>query len=120
MRYRIAASVAEQYEQAGFTVVLQDIAIGEHLTYLVNEIHSQSLRVVVLAPSADTVVERDLERQHQRGKIAYRPADETIQELDHTLRNATPRIGRWIDSSNLNLEQTVAMVIDFLNSDDEQ
>ena len=41
-------------------------------------------------------------------KVAYKPGDEGIAELDAYLRGATPRLGLWLDTS----EQTVAETVD--------
>jgi hypothetical protein len=51
-RYALAATVADRYVDAGFTVVLQDIILGSHLADMVTAIRSRPLYVVVLAPRA--------------------------------------------------------------------
>ncbi|HEY2794338.1 MAG TPA: AAA family ATPase [Micromonosporaceae bacterium] len=108
LRYRLAAATADGYAEAGFTVVLQDIILGEHVTDVVASIRSRPLHVVVLAPRADVVQRRDDERRAARGKVAYRPGDESVADLDAYLRAETPRIGLWLDTS----DQTVAQTVD--------
>ncbi len=116
LRYELAAETADRYAQAGFTVVLQDIILGEHLRNVVNHIRSRPLSVVVLAPSVAAVAERDAERQLRRGKIAYSPGDAGIAMLDNSLRSTTPRIGYWLDTSDLSVADTVADILDRLES----
>lgn len=50
LRYRLAAQAADGYAEAGFTVVLQDIVLGEYLTEIMTAIRTRPLYVVVLAP----------------------------------------------------------------------
>lgn len=108
LRYALAASVADGYAAAGFDVVLQDIVLGEDLTELVASIGHRPLHVVVLAPRAEVVRARDEARRASRGKVAYKPGDEGVAELDAYLRTHTPRLGLWLDTS----EQTVTETVD--------
>jgi len=111
LRYALAAQVADGYADAGFTVVLQDIMLGAHLTDMVAAIRTRPCYVVVLAPRADIVRERDEARRAARGKVAYRPGDETVADLDAYLRQQTPRIGLWLDTSELTVGETVEQII---------
>jgi len=108
LRYALAASVADGYAAAGFTVVLQDIVLGAYLPEMVAAIKTRPLQVVVLAPRPEVVQERDQARQAARGKVAYKAGDEGIAELDARLRRETPRIGLWLDTS----DQTVAAAVE--------
>ena len=111
LRYALAAQVADGYAEAGFTVVLQDIVLGTHLTDLVAAIRTRPCHVVVLAPSADVVRRRDEARQTARGKVAYKPGGDTVADLDAYLRRETPRIGLWLDTSEQTVEQTVEEIL---------
>lgn len=111
LRYALAARVADGYADAGFTVVLQDIVLGPYLTDMVAAIGTRPCYVVVLAPQADVVRERDEARQAARGKVAYKPGEETVADLDAYLRRETPRIGLWLDTSELSVEETVGQII---------
>jgi len=102
LRYRLAARAADGYAEAGFTVVLQDVILGQHLTELVATIETRPLHVVVLAPRPEVVARREADRD----KTAYRPGDEGPAELDAHLRRETPPIGLWLDTSAQTLEQT--------------
>ena len=111
LRYALAASVADGYAAAGFTVVLQDIVLGAYLPEMVAAIKTRPLQVVVLAPRAEVVRARDQARQAARGKVAYRAGDAGIGELDAHLRRETPRIGLWLDTSELTVAQTVDAIL---------
>jgi cytidylate kinase len=111
LRYALAATVADRYVDAGFTVVLQDIILGSHLTDMVTAIRSRPLYVVVLAPRAEVVQDRESSRLLGRGKVAYKPGDESVAELDAYFRRETPRIGLWLDTSKQTVVETVAEVL---------
>ena len=111
LRYQLAAAAADGYADAGFNVVLQDIILGDHLQWITQRIRTRPLSVVVLAPSASAVAVRDLERQRTRGKVAYKPGDEDIAALDRALRESTPRLGLWIDTSYLTVAETVDRIL---------
>jgi adenylylsulfate kinase-like enzyme len=105
LRYRLTASVADQYCRSGFTVVAQDIILGEHLTEMVRWIRSRPLLVVVLAPSPAAVTAREA----GRAKTAY--GDYTVAGLDAALRRDTPRIGLWLDTTDQTPGQTAAEIL---------
>lgn len=110
LRYRLAASVADGYATAGFTVVLQDVAVGPALTQLLSMVNTRPRYLVVLAP--DVVAVRD--REAGRGKTGY--GSFTVEELDRVLRTTTPPVGLWIDSSTLTVAETVEAILDGLGS----
>jgi chloramphenicol 3-O-phosphotransferase len=111
LRYQLAAAAADGYAGAGFTVVLQDIILGPHLTEMVAAIRARPLYVVVLAPRAEVVQAREDARRQARGKVAYKPGDESAAELDAHFRRETPRIGLWLDSSDQSPSQTADEVL---------
>ncbi|MGW7531391.1 AAA family ATPase [Amycolatopsis sp. NPDC054798] len=111
LRYALAAQVADGYAGAGFTVVLQDIVLGEHLPEMVGALRTRPCYVVVLAPSAEAVARRDAARRAERGKVAYQPGDTGIAGLDACLREETPRLGLWLDTSDLTVEETVEAIL---------
>ena len=107
LRYRLGAATADTYFDAGFTVVVQDIVLGDDLTTYIALIHSRPLMVVVLCPSVDVVAEREA----ARGKTAYRPGGFTIEQLDRYLRAQTPRVGLWLDNSAQTPDETVDEIL---------
>lgn len=106
LRYRIAAGVADQYAAAGFTAVVQDVVLGPVLAEYVELIRTRPLHVVVLAPRPDAVAAREA----GRGKTGY--GAWTVADLDTSLRTETPRLGLWLDTSDLTAEQTVDAILD--------
>ncbi|WP_312872030.1 AAA family ATPase [Amycolatopsis dendrobii] len=107
LRHALAAQVADGYADAGFAVVLQDIVLGEHLAEMVGALRTRPCYVVVLAPSAKVVAQREA----ARGKVAYQPGDTGIAGLDAYLREQTPHIGLWLDTSELTAEETVDRIL---------
>jgi cytidylate kinase len=106
LRHRLTAATCDDYFLAGFTVVAQDVILGEHLTEMVGQIRQRPLLVVVLAPSVEAVAAREAVRQ----KNSY---DEwTIGLLDRGLREQTPRLGLWLDTSHQTPAQTVDEIMD--------
>jgi predicted kinase len=106
LRHRLMAAVCDEYAREGFTVVAQDVLLGGHLAETVGLIAHRPLLTVVLAPRPEAVAERE----RTRSKDAH---DEwTIMLLDKVLREETPRLGLWLDTSEQTPEETVAEILD--------
>ncbi len=106
LRYRLAATSAQMYCAAGFVVVYQDVILGPVLSEVVDMLRGKgTLYVIVLCPSPEVVAQREAARD----KVAYSswmPAD-----LHHELQANTPRIGLWLDTSNLSVKETVDAIL---------
>lgn len=102
LRYSLAAQAADGYARAGFTVVVQDIIIGEFLLEFLESVQSRPLALVVLAPQPE-VVER---REAERAKTGYGDGW-TVDGLDKLFRSTTPHRGLWLDSSDQTPTETV-------------
>jgi chloramphenicol 3-O-phosphotransferase len=105
LRHLLTARTCDTYADAGFTVVAQDVVLGDELSEMVAMIRTRPLHVVVLAPRPDAVAAREA----KRGKRAYGPW--TVAALDHSLREETPRLGLWLDSSELSADETVEEIL---------
>ena len=105
LRYRLAAAATDAYFEAGFSVVVQDIALGEWLPRFAGLIRSRPLFVVVLAPRPESVEAREAGRP-KSGYGAW-----AIEQLDGILREETPEMGLWIDSSEQTPEQTAEEIL---------
>jgi predicted kinase len=105
LRYELAAASACRYLDAGFSVVHQDIVLGESLTEVVRLYAGRDPRVVVLCPSAASVAVREA----GRGKVGYRGI--AVADLERALREDTPRIGLWLDSSELSAAETADRIL---------
>ncbi|XID91449.1 AAA family ATPase [Paenibacillaceae bacterium WGS1546] len=105
LRYRLAAQAATTYFREGFTVIVQDVAIGRMLNDFVSFIPTRPFYVVVLCPSPEVVAGREAARS-KKGYGIW-----TVSDLDQVLRQETPRIGMWLDTSALSPEETVAEIM---------
>ena len=106
LRYRQAAMVSDASFEAGFIVVVQDVALGRGLADYVTLIRSRPLLVVVLAPRPEVVAEREAARV----KDAY-GGRWAVEQLDAGLRRETPRIGLWLDTSEQTPAETVEEIL---------
>lgn len=106
LRYKLAAACADSYVEAGFVTVVQDVVLGPILTEVIDMFRTRPVNVVVLAPSADRVADRE-ESRRKTGYIDVTPA-----ELDAVFRRETPKLGLWVDSSDLTVDQTVEFILD--------
>ena len=105
LRQRIAASVANDYWRDDFTVVLQDIYVGSSLPNVVGRIEISPLYVIVLNPRPDVVAVRERLRE----KSGY--GDWDAEALCATFEEETPRVGLWLDTSELSAEATVEEIL---------
>ncbi|MGW5749611.1 AAA family ATPase [Nocardia rhamnosiphila] len=105
LRHRLAAAASDGYARAGFTAILQDVVLGEFLPWTIEQIRTDPLYVVVLAPRPEAVAAREA----GRAKNAYGAF--TVSALDTVLREMTPRVGTWIDTSDLTVDETVEAIL---------
>ena len=105
LRQRLAVGVANDYWRDDFTVVLQDIYAGGALTNVVERLEIRPLYVVVLNPRADVVVERERHRE----KSGY--GQWSVEEFCTSFAAETPRIGLWLDTSDLSPRETVEEIL---------
>jgi hypothetical protein len=107
LRYDLATTAALRYAAAGFIVCYQDVIIGAELPRIVDLLSSRSgnLYVVVLAPAPAVALARD----QNRHKTTY--GDWTPDDLAAALQSETPRIGLWLDTSELSVDQTVQTIL---------
>jgi adenylylsulfate kinase-like enzyme len=105
LRYQLAAQAADSYCEAGFTVVCQDVIIGEILHEVIAMHTNHPFYLVVLCPSPDIAFERDKHR-HKQTYNSWTP-----EGLDKALREETPHVGLWLDSSNLSVDETVDAIL---------
>jgi cytidylate kinase len=106
LRYELAAMCADRYVEAGFVTVVQDVILGPLLTDAIAMFHTRPLALVVLAPSPAVVADRE----RGRAKVGYR--DVTPDALDAGFRADTPRLGLWIDTSEMTVNETVQHILD--------
>lgn len=112
LRYRHGALLARSFVQAGYVAVHVDNMYGADVaTYL--ETIGVPAALVVLRPQPEAVERRELER----AKSAYAgwtnggmSLIEAIRRFDGWL-NETPRVGLWIDTTDMTPDQTVDAIV---------
>lgn len=100
LRYSLSASAAKTYAEAGFFVVWQDVILGPSLQEAADLLCGVPVYVVALTPSPESVEQRE----RQRAKTGY--GIWSVEELDRQLREETPKIGLWLDTSKMTAEET--------------
>ena len=105
LRYEIAAKAADTYADRGFLVVLEDVVAGEMLLEMVELLDARPLRLVVLMPSLDATAERE----SARSASGYEHW--TLAGLYDLFLHHTPRVGLWLDTSELTPAETVAAIL---------
>lgn len=104
LRYKMAANVTEMYYNAGFSVVVQDTYLGKETASFLNEFESTPIYFITLNPSVEAVIERE----KKRNKSGYTTWH--VKSLYDVLINENPRIGLWLDSSDMTPEETVSEI----------
>ncbi len=104
LRRRLAVLVAGEYLREGFTVVLQDIYIGSDLSDILERLRPP-LYLVALTARPEVIAERE----RLRGKTGY--GDWSVTELCAAFADETPRVGLWIETSDISPKETVALVL---------
>jgi predicted kinase len=105
MRYDLAVLAAARYANSGFSVVYQDIVLGEDLLEVVRRLKRWRPGVVVLNPPAQVLARRD----HERAKTGY--GGPWGPEVFARLVAETPRVGLWIDNSEVSVAATVEAIL---------
>lgn len=106
LRHRLACAAARAYVAAGFAVVYQDILIGVSLKDVAEQLADLDPLIVVLNPKADVLAKRDAAR-HKTGYGESFPPE----VLADTLERETPRLGLWLDTSNMTAEEVVDRIL---------
>jgi GrpB-like predicted nucleotidyltransferase (UPF0157 family) len=105
LRYRLAAAAADTYADAGFSVALEDVVAGRLLGDHRAMIRSRPCHLIVLLPSAEAIAAREA----GRGKQGY--AAWTIEALRDGFVTSTPRVGIWLDTTDMTPDETVREIL---------
>ncbi|NUR95465.1 MAG: hypothetical protein HOV67_09415 [Kribbellaceae bacterium] len=109
LRYDASALVAQHYADNGFDFVCSDIVLGEHVERWFSRLRSVDPYLVVLVPSVESIVAREI----GRGGNSYRDWQEPGGSLENAVRalqaglDEIPRRGLWLDTTGLTPEETV-------------
>ncbi|MBV9227672.1 MAG: zeta toxin family protein [Chloroflexi bacterium] len=106
LRLKHMCLLGRSFFEAGFTVVLDDIILGERWQHLQEELHDLPFSLVVLAPRVDVVAsQRDVNRSKNPQGHAW------AAYLDRELRATMAGLGLWIDTSEQTPEETVEQIL---------
>jgi predicted kinase len=111
LRLKNMCLLGRAFVEEGFSVVLDDIIIGDRWQELQNELHGLPFSLVVLAPSQEVVT-----RQRDGHREKSPQGEEWAAYLDHELRTTMAGIGLWIDSSAQTPSETVEQILSNLDS----
>jgi chloramphenicol 3-O-phosphotransferase len=106
LRYRLAATTADEYFGAGFSVALDDVVGGSLLDEYHAMISSRPRHVVVLLPSIEAIATREAGRA-DKGYVG----GWTIQKHRDEFVATTPHLGLWLDTTDQTPEETVAEIL---------
>ncbi len=106
LRYDLGVQTSLRYAREGFDVVYQDIIMGDDLLRVVDALGAALRQLVVLCPSAEVLAAREAARPKSGYGDGWDP-----YAFDRELREHTPHIGLWLDSSTLTVEQTVDRIL---------
>ncbi|MBA8990703.1 gluconate kinase [Curtobacterium pusillum] len=106
--YRNIGSLVRNFAGAGFQSVVDCVVPdAAHLDRLLDEFPEGVTELVVLAPGAACCRDRD------RGRVASeRFAFDGYDELDASMRSGFGGRGHWIDSADLDVDQTLRVILD--------
>jgi predicted kinase len=104
LRGRNVCLLAESFAREGFTVIIDDVVIGSRVDEFQKQISHRPLGFVLLTPSVESLRDRNAGRESKDVFDAWR-------HLDAVMREETPQVGLWIDSSQQSAEQTVEQIL---------
>jgi len=108
LRARHACMLGESFFREGYVAVIDEIAVGGRLGDFLDQLEASPLYVVQLAPSLEAVRARNAGRP---GKDVYA----IWSHLDAVMRETTPRVGLWLDSSAQTAAETVEAILSRLD-----
>ena len=103
LRYRNASLLARSFFEAGVTVVIDDVTMGERLEDYRADLAGVPSYLVVLAPRVEVVAERDAGRD----KNVFDVWGYLDTELRATMRDK----GTWLDTSEMTVDEVVAEIL---------
>ncbi len=106
LRHALACQAARRYHEAGFSVVYQDIILGEALEKVADRLADLSPLVVVLVANTKTLAQRDKSRTKTGYGQNFSP-----HVLADAVARSTPRKGLWLDTSRMNVEAVVDRIM---------
>jgi len=109
LRLKHMCLLGRSFLEAGFTVVLDDIILGERWQHLQADLQGVPFSLIVLAPRVDVVA-----KLRDPGRAMPLIGEEWAKYLDHVLRTTMDGCGFWIDNSEQTPEETVHQILQSL------
>jgi cytidylate kinase len=110
LRYRLGATAADVYFEAGYTVAVEDVVAGALLETYEAMIASRPCHVIVLLPSLESLAAREARRKEK----GYR--EWTVEQQYELFARDTPRLGIWLDTTALTAPETVDAILTRIRS----
>jgi len=114
LRYDASALVAQHYADAGFDFVCSDIVLGADVEKWFARLQGVETYLVVLIPSVDSIVEREIGRGGNNSYRDWQGPGGTLADGVRALQadlKEIPRRGLWLDTTGQTAEQTVDAIL---------
>lgn len=109
LRLKQMCLVGRSFYDAGFTVALDDIVLGDSWRYVQRELRGAPVSLVVLAPRVEVVTQ-----QRDRSRSKWPLGEAWAVYLDQAFRDTMTGVGHWLDTSEQTPEETVDQMLDLL------
>jgi chloramphenicol 3-O-phosphotransferase len=103
LRLKHACWLGRSFVAAGISAVVDDIIIGERLDALLYQLAGTRFMFVMLRPSLEVVRQRET----GRGTALW----QQWAWLDDVIEHQTQRLGLWLDTSDLTVDETVDAIL---------
>lgn len=104
LRRRNICLLADSFADHGFVPVIDDVVVSTSVLEIYRErLRTRPLVFVQLAPNLEVIRERDSARHKQVFEI--------WGHLDAQMRESMARVGLWLDTSNMTVEETVDTIL---------
>lgn len=114
LRYDATELVAQHYADAGFDFVCSDIILGEHVERWFARLRGVETYLVVLIPSVESIVEREIGRGGNNSYRDWQGPDGSLEDAVRALQaglEEIPRRGLWLDTTGQTPERTVDAIL---------
>ena len=114
LRYETARLVTQQYADNGFNFVYTDIVLGREVSLWMDSLRGVEKHLVVLIPSAETIVERELARGGGNSYRDWQSPGTTLLEAVQAMQsmlNEIPSRGLWLNTDDQSPVETVEEIL---------
>jgi broad-specificity NMP kinase len=107
LRLHNAVLLARSFVKQDFTAIIDDIVAGTRFDHLVSDLDGIPFRFVMLLP--------DFEYVKDRWRAMGSPFVDSWDWIDAEIREGTPRVGLWLNTTTMTAEATVDEIIERLD-----